>query len=83
MGPQEHDSQAQALRDYLDFELTNPQRLEAAPLAQRIKLAYDQALMHLRYYPEVGGQGCGGERACICVRMDGGGVVVCVVVGGA
>ena len=38
---------------YIEWEQRNPQRLEGAALAQRVALAYDQALMPLMHYPEV------------------------------
>ena len=43
----------EAWQAYLDFEMRNPQRLEAAALAARVLHAYEQALMVLLHYPEV------------------------------
>jgi hypothetical protein len=47
------EQQLRLWRAYLDAERANPQRLERAPLAARVALAYDQALMPLRHFPEV------------------------------
>jgi hypothetical protein len=41
-------------RAYLDYERGNPQRLEPPALVARVGLAFDQALVVLRGYPEVG-----------------------------
>ncbi len=38
---------------YLDHERANAQRVEAAVLLPRVSLAFDQALMCLRHFPEV------------------------------
>ena len=40
-------------RDYISWERSNPQRLEGPVLAQRVSLAYEQALMPLHRFPEV------------------------------
>eukprot|EP00884_Botryococcus_braunii_P006013 jgi/Botrbrau1/15412/Bobra.43_2s0038.1 len=48
-----HAAKVQAWKDYLAWELSNPQRLEPALHAARVSLAYDQALMLLPQFPEV------------------------------
>lgn len=45
--------QAMLWQDYLQHEKSNPQRLEPSPLMQRVRLAYDQAVMYLYLYPEL------------------------------
>ena len=44
---------AAAWRAYLAWECGNPQKLTPPELAARVSLAYDQALMPLRFYPDV------------------------------
>lgn len=44
--------QAAAWRAVLDWERSNPQHLDGPLLAPRVALAYDQALMPLRHFPE-------------------------------
>lgn len=44
---------AAAWRAYLAWECSNPQKLTPPELAARVSLAYDQALMPLRLYPDV------------------------------
>lgn len=46
-------SQLQIWLEYLEFEKSNPQRLDVQQFAIRVSLAYDQALQCLLYYPEV------------------------------
>lgn len=40
-------------KEYLEYERSNPQRLEAPPLMARVRLAYDQCLLPMYYFPEV------------------------------
>ena len=49
----EQQQLASAWRAYLAWECSNPQKLSAPELAARVSLAYDQALMPLRLYPDV------------------------------
>ncbi|KAL3133211.1 hypothetical protein ABBQ38_007099 [Trebouxia sp. C0009 RCD-2024] len=49
----EQQQLAAAWRAYLAWECSNPQKLTPPELAARVSLAYDQALMPLRYYPDV------------------------------
>lgn len=45
-------AQAAAWRAYVGWERQNGQRLDGPILAARVALAYDQALMPLRHFPE-------------------------------
>eukprot|EP00775_Hariotina_reticulata_P002070 gene2070-2390_t len=45
--------QVKLWKGFLEYERSNPQRLEAAALTQRVELAYMQALMCLLHFPEV------------------------------
>ena len=50
-------AQAEQIRlwkEYIDWEKSNPQRLDGNTVAQRVSLAYEQALMPLMHCPEVG-----------------------------
>lgn len=49
----EQQQLAAAWRAYLAWECNNPQKLTPPELATRVSLAYDQALMPLRFYPDV------------------------------
>lgn len=49
----EQQQQVAAWKAYLAWECSNPQRLAGPDLALRVNLAYDQALMPLRLYPDV------------------------------
>lgn len=49
----EQQQLAAAWRAYLAWECSNPQKLSPPELAARVSLAYDQALMPLRFYPDV------------------------------
>ena len=49
----EQQQLAAAWRGYLAWECSNPQKLTPPELAARVSLAYDQALMPLRLYPDV------------------------------
>ncbi|GMH44710.1 hypothetical protein BSKO_12662 [Bryopsis sp. KO-2023] len=40
-------------QQYLEFEKSNPQRLDPQTLVSRVSLAYDQALMCLVHHPEI------------------------------
>ncbi len=40
-------------KKFIDFEKTNPQKLEPEKLKDRIEFTYRQALMTLRHYPEL------------------------------
>ena len=40
-------------KEYIEWEKSNPQRLDGPSVAQRVSLAFDQALMPLLHYPEV------------------------------
>lgn len=40
---------------FLEYERSNPQRLEPGSLTKRVELAYMQALMCLLHFPEVWG----------------------------
>lgn len=42
-----------AWRAYLGWECSNPQKLPLPDLLARVALAHEQALMHLRHYPDV------------------------------
>ncbi|EIE19849.1 Suf-domain-containing protein, partial [Coccomyxa subellipsoidea C-169] len=53
MGGLAQASQASAWRDYIMWERQNGQRLDGPLLATRVALAYEQALMPLRHFPEV------------------------------
>lgn len=48
--------QAMAWRAYLGWECSNPQKLPLPDLLARVALAHEQALMHLRHYPDVSPQ---------------------------
>jgi hypothetical protein len=52
-GPAQQD-QARLWKAFLEYERSNPQRLEQSALTQRVELAYMQALMCLLHFPEVG-----------------------------
>lgn len=52
------EQQLKLWRAYIDSERSNPQRLERADLNLRVKLAYRQALLCLRHFPEVCVCGC-------------------------
>jgi cleavage stimulation factor subunit 3 len=45
--------QVKLWKGFLDYERSNPQRLDATALTQRVELAYMQALMCLLHFPEV------------------------------
>lgn len=47
-------AQAAAWKAYIAWERSNMQRLDGPLLAARVSLAYEQALMHLWHFPEVG-----------------------------
>ena len=50
-------AQAEQIRlwkEYIAWEKSNPQRLDGPAVAQRVSLAYEQALMPLMHCPEVG-----------------------------
>jgi len=49
----EQQQQVAAWKAYLAWECSNPQKLTGPELTLRINLAYDQALMTLRLYPDV------------------------------
>ncbi|DBB09204.1 TPA: hypothetical protein ACH3X3_007796 [Trebouxia sp. C0006] len=49
----EQQQQVAAWKAYLAWECSNPQKLTGPELTLRINLAYDQALMSLRLYPDV------------------------------
>lgn len=51
-GPSQHE-QILLWQQFLDFEKTNPQRLDPKTLVTRVSLAYDQALSCLVHHPEV------------------------------
>jgi len=73
-GPQQ-EQQVRLWKAYVDSERSNHQRLEREALVARVALAYDQALMCLRCFPEV--RGWGGDDAlyvslCVCVLVDSG-----------
>lgn len=40
-------------KEYIAWEKSNPQRLDGNTVAQRVSLAYEQALMPLMHCPEV------------------------------
>ena len=46
--------QAQAWRELLDWEKSNPQRMDGPALSARVSLAYDEAVTVLMHYPDVG-----------------------------
>ncbi|WIA36938.1 hypothetical protein OEZ86_008179 [Tetradesmus obliquus] len=50
-GPSQQE-QARLWKAFLEYERSNPQRLEAGALAQRVELGYMQALMCLLHFPE-------------------------------
>lgn len=45
--------QVKLWKGFLEYERSNPQRLDATALTQRVELAYMQALMCLLHFPEV------------------------------
>jgi cleavage stimulation factor subunit 3 len=51
-GPSQQE-QARLWKAFLEYERSNPQRLEQTALTQRVELAYMQALMCLLHFPEV------------------------------
>lgn len=51
-GPGQQE-QAKLWKAFLEYEKSNPQRLEQTALSQRVTLAYTQALMCLLHFPEV------------------------------
>jgi hypothetical protein len=51
-GPSQQE-QARLWKAFLEYERSNPQRLEQSALTQRVELAYMQALMCLLHFPEV------------------------------
>ncbi|CAD7699774.1 unnamed protein product [Ostreobium quekettii] len=51
-GPQQQEQIGLWLK-YLEFEKSNPQRLDQPSLVARVSLAYDQALMCLVHHPEI------------------------------
>lgn len=55
-------------KGFLEYERSNPQRLDATALTQRVELAFMQALMCLMHFPEVGAWG----PVCIiyCAEVD-------------
>ena len=52
-GGYQQQQQVAAWKAYLAWECSNPQRLADPDLTPRVNLAYDQALMTLRFYPDV------------------------------
>eukprot|EP00879_Flechtneria_rotunda_P025212 GHRR01026781.1.p1 GENE.GHRR01026781.1~~GHRR01026781.1.p1 ORF type:complete len:542 (+),score=148.52 GHRR01026781.1:427-2052(+) len=73
-GPNQQE-QVKLWKGFLEYERSNPQRLEAAALTQRVDLAYMQALMCLLHFPEVwydyarwqAESGKGVEQATLCL----------------
>ena len=47
------EQQVRLWKEYIEWEKSNPQRLDGPNVAQRVSLAFDQALMPLLHYPEV------------------------------
>ena len=47
------EQQVRLWKEYIEWEKSNPQRLDGPSVAQRVSLAFDQALMPLLHYPEV------------------------------
>lgn len=45
--------QVKLWKGFLEYERSNPQRLDATALTQRVELAFMQALMCLLHFPEV------------------------------
>jgi hypothetical protein len=45
--------QVKLWKGFLEYERSNPQRLDTTALTQRVELAYMQALMCLLHFPEV------------------------------
>lgn len=66
-GPAQLD-QVKLWKGFLEYERSNPQRLDATALTQRVELAYMQALMCLMHFPEVRETGREGGQG----REDGG-----------
>lgn len=52
-GGYQQQQQAMAWRAYLGWECSNPQKLPLPDLLARVALAHEQALMHLRHYPDI------------------------------
>jgi hypothetical protein len=50
--------QVKLWKGFLEYERSNPQRLDITALTQRVELAYMQALMCLLHFPEVRDSGC-------------------------
>lgn len=51
-GGWQQQEQVRLWKEYIAWEMSNPQRLDSATLAQRVNLAFEQALMPLMHYPE-------------------------------
>ena len=60
--------QVKLWKGFLEYERSNPQRLDATALTQRVELAYMQALMCLLHVPEV--SGCRQCDECHCSCAD-------------
>ncbi len=63
VGGYEQQQQVAAWKAYLAWECSNPQKLAGADLTSRVNLAFDQALMSLRHYPDVRSGHC--LKACV------------------
>lgn len=54
LGGHAQAEQIRLWKEYIEWEKSNPQRLDGPAVAQRVSLAYEQALMPLMHCPEVG-----------------------------
>jgi cleavage stimulation factor subunit 3 len=46
-------SKAQLWKRLIEYEKTNPQRVEKSELKERVAFTYNQCLLNLYYYPEI------------------------------
>ena len=53
VGGWQQAEQIKQWKEYIEWEKSNPQRLDGPAVAQRVNLAYEQALMPLMHCPEV------------------------------
>ena len=52
LGGWQQAEQVRLWKEYIAWEKSNPQRLDGPAVAQRVSLAYEQALMPLMHCPE-------------------------------
>lgn len=77
-GGYQQQQQVAAWKAYLAWECSNPQRLADPDLTLRVNLAYDQALMTLRFYPDVRHPQLT-QPACACQMVECVTAVMCVL----